>query len=212
MLTIGALHADAAHGIVADAAVLSELNCRPFTAATCLETLSLPVDIFTASLSAGLAEGPRATRVGAVGDQDVEELAARLASRAPDAVVLAPEVAALPVARRAPLLPLAAVVVARAGDLRDVEGLKRLAMHFREEGARAVLIAGAALRGRVVDLLDEAGRITVFDTSRIQAPRIPGLGSSHVTALAAHLARGETLVRASEAAQRYVGLRLRRGR
>ena len=218
VLTIGALHAGAAEGIVADAAVISDLGCRPFTAATCLVTgsgdgpLPLPPSLFTAALSAALTEAPRATRVGALADQDVEEMAALLASHAPDAIVLDPEIAALPTARRAPLLAIAAVAVVRAGDARDVEGLQRVAARMRGEGARAVLVAGGALRGRMVDLLDEEGRVTVFDTSRIQAPRIPGLAGSHVTALTAHLARAETLVRAAEAAQRYVGIRLRRGR
>jgi hydroxymethylpyrimidine/phosphomethylpyrimidine kinase len=218
VLTIGALHSGATDGIVADAAVLLDLDCRPVTAATCLvphpggEPVPFPPALFGAALSGGLAESPRATRVGALADQDVEQIAALLAARAPDAIVLAPEVLALPAARRAPLLALARVVVVRAGDARDLPGLERIASRVREEGARAVLCAGASLRGRVIDRLDEDGRVTVFDTSRIQAPRIPGLAASHVTALAAHLARGESLVRAAEAAQRYVGVRLRRGR
>jgi hydroxymethylpyrimidine/phosphomethylpyrimidine kinase len=218
VLTIGALHAGAADGIVADAAVFADLGCLPFTAATCLWTgsgngpLPLPPVLFAAALSAGLAQAPRATRVGAVADHDVEQMAALLASHAPDAIVLDPEIAALPISRRAPLLTVATVAVARAGDARDIEGLQRLAARMRGDGVRAVLLTGASLRGRMVDLLDEEGRVTVFDTSRIQAPRIPGLAGAHVTALAAHLARGETLVRAAEAAQRYVGIRLRRGR
>ena len=218
VLTIGALHTGADDGIVADASVLSDLACRPAVVATCLvprsgdAALPLPPALFSAALAAGLDEAPRATRVGAIGDQDVDALAALLAGRAPDAIVLAPELAALPVKRRDPLFACAAVVVVRGGDLRDLAGLQDLASRVRDEGARSVLVAGASLRGRVVDLLDEDGRVTVFDTSRIQAPWIPGLAGSHVSALAAHLAHGESLVRAAEAAQRYVGLRLRRGR
>ena len=213
VLTIGALLTGADDGIVSDASVLSDLGCRPAVVPTCLvpgsgeAALPLPPAVFSAALAAGLDEAPRASRVGEIGDQDVESHAALLASRAPDGIVLAPEAAALPA-----LSASAAVVVVRGGDLRDLAALERLASSVRGEGARSVLVAGASLRGRVVDLLDEEGRVTVFDTSRIQAPRIPGLAGAHVTALVAHLAHGESLVRAAEAAQRYVGLRLRRGR
>jgi hydroxymethylpyrimidine/phosphomethylpyrimidine kinase len=60
--------------------------------------------------------------------------------------------------------------------------------------------------------VDDDGRVALLDTARLQAPRIPGLGGAYAAALTAHLARGLALAEAAEAAQRYIGFRLARGR
>jgi hydroxymethylpyrimidine/phosphomethylpyrimidine kinase len=216
VLTIGAFHVGADAGVVADAAVVAELDGRCACVATGFaavegdEPVPLPAAVLAAQLAGAAAETPRATRVGWIGsERDAREIALVLQARAPDAVVLAPE---LPVACRAAFLPLAVLAIVRAGAAREIDALRSMASRLRDEGAAAVLVAGASFRGRVVDLLDDSGRVTVFDTSRIQAPRIAGLAGSHATALAAHLARGASLVSAAAAAQRYVALRLRRSR
>jgi len=73
------------------------------------------------------------------------------------------------------------------------------------------LITGWIVGNRVVDVLDDGGEHNVFDTGRLAAPRLEGIANAHAIALAAHLARGRTLDRAAQAAQRFVGLRLQRG-
>jgi len=118
------------------------------------------------------------------------------------------------------LEPICRVCVIRAVDLLGAEGngtaelpaLRAAAAALRAGGARAVLVAGAAWHGRIVDLLDEEGAETVLDTARVCAPRVAGLASAHAAALAAHLAHGRSLLQAAEAAQRYVAQRLQRGR
>jgi hydroxymethylpyrimidine/phosphomethylpyrimidine kinase len=118
------------------------------------------------------------------------------------------------------LFPAARVVVVRAGDLdllteKRAEGLDELrsaASVLRERGAGAVLISGGVLKGRVLDVLDDGGQVTVFDTTRLSVSRVEGLAGAHAAALAAHLARGLDLREAAAAAQRYVALRLQRGR
>jgi hydroxymethylpyrimidine/phosphomethylpyrimidine kinase len=112
------------------------------------------------------------------------------------------------------------VVVARAADLpsltgreaADLAGLRDAASRLREQGARAVVISGWSAHGRVLDLLDDGGELAVLDTARIHAAHVPGLAGSYAAALAAHLARGLALRDAAEAAQRYVGFRIVRGR
>jgi len=216
VVAIGALHVASEEGIVADAAVIAELDGRCACVATALcpepdsAPVALPHRLIEAQLSGALAEVPRATRVGHLGSgRDAETVVHALAARAPDRIVVAPE---LPAALRGSLLPLAAVVVVRAGEARDLGAMREAASRLRDAGARAVLVTGGASGGRILDLLDDGGRITVLDTSRIQAQHLPGLAGSHASALTAHLAREESLAEAAEAAQRYVALRLRRGR
>jgi hydroxymethylpyrimidine/phosphomethylpyrimidine kinase len=118
------------------------------------------------------------------------------------------------------LFPLARVVVARATDAarlagapaEGLEGMHAAAGLLRSQGARSVLIAGGAGKDRVLDVLDEAGDVSVLDASRVLAPHLAGLGGAHAAALTGHLARGLPLPRAVMAAQRYVALRLQRGR
>jgi hydroxymethylpyrimidine/phosphomethylpyrimidine kinase len=117
------------------------------------------------------------------------------------------------------LYPAARVVVARAADLAfladrdvlDLDGLRAAASRLRSHGARAVIIAGWLVRGRVLDLLDDDGQVVLLDTGRIHVARIPGLAGAYAAALTAHLARGLSLQDAAAAAQRYIGFRLLRG-
>ena len=122
-------------------------------------------------------------------------------------------------ATRRELFPRARVVVLRAGDIRRWTGtdlgslrdLRRSVGAVREHGARAVVISGWAGGGRVVDVVDDDGQVTVLDTTRIAAPRVGGISAAHAAALSARLAAGEALTEAAASAQRYVGSRLRRG-
>ena len=217
VVAIGALHAASEEGIVADAAVIAELDgrCACVATALCPEPDAVPIALshrlIEAQLAGALAEVPRATRVGYLGSgRDAEAVAQALAARASERIVLAPE---LPAAQRTALLPLADVVVVRAaGDARDLDAMREAASRLRGQGARAVLVTGGVSGARILDLLDDGGRLTVLDASRIHAQRLPGLAGAHASALTGHLAREEPLATAAEAAQRYVALRLGRGR
>lgn len=216
VLTIGALHAGASAGILADAGVIAELDSRCACVATALVPraddgpIPLPHRLLEKQLAGALAEPPRAVRVGFLPSaRAAQSVVEALEARAPERVVLAPEV---PAGVRSTLFALAALVVVRSEDARDLASLRRAASFLRDAGATAVLVTGAAIGGRIVDLLDDGGQVTALDTSRIQAPRVPGLAAAHAAALTAHLARGESLAGAAEASQRYVALRLRRAR
>jgi hydroxymethylpyrimidine/phosphomethylpyrimidine kinase len=219
-------------GFVADAAVFAELDCRAVCVATSvLSHGPLPLDLVARQLEAVQPIGSvAAVRIGFVsGDAQVELIAGFARRIAPATTVVASPVrvgstAVLDVATRdaiqRELFPASRVVVARAADcaflagleVADLDGLRDAAKRLRDRGARAALIAGLVVRGRVLDLVDDEGKVVVLDTARIQAPRIPGLAGAHAAALTAHLARGLPLAGAAEAAQRYVGFRLQRGR
>ena len=219
-------------GFVADAAVFSELDCRAACVATAvLVPEPLPLDVVARQLEAVQAGGPvGAVRIGFdTGAAQVELVASFVRRAAAATTVVASPVRAgtatvldaetLQALRRT-LFPAARVVVARAADVAflagrevdDLDGLRDAAKRLRDQGARAVVVAGLLVRGRVIDLLDDDGHVVLLDTSRIQAPRVPGLAGAHAAALAAHLARGLPLPSAVEAAQRYIGFRLLRGR
>lgn len=227
-----ALDAGGGEGFVADAWVFAELDCRAVCVATSVVPPEpLPHDVVARQLDAARGMGPvGAVRVGfARGAPQVELIAAFVSRAAPASTVLALPVgdAASPLidaetheAVRRHLYPAARVVVVRAADLpfftgreaEDLDGIRDAAIRLREQRAKAVVVSGWLSHGRVIDLLDDEGQVTVFDTARIQVPRVSGLAGAYAAALAAHLARGSPLSVAGEAAQRYIGFRLLRGR
>jgi len=227
-----ALDTGGGDGLVADAAVFAELDCRAVCVATSVVSREpVPLDVLARQLEAARLVGPLgAARIGFVnGTAQVELIAGFVRRTVPATAVVASPIregtstlldAETQDAIRRHLYPAARVVVVRAADVAslaertvdDLDVLRSAAGQLREQGARAVVIAGWVVRGRVIDLLDDDGQVVLLDTARIHVPRIPGLAGAYAAALAAHLARGLTLSTAVEAAQRYVGFRLVRGR
>ena len=220
-----ALDTGGGDGLVADAAVFAELDCRAVCVATSVVSREpLPVEVLARQLEAAQLVGPvGAARIGFVkGATQVELIAGFVRRVAPATAVVASPLldSETHEAIRRHLYPAARVVVVRAADLAsladrtvvDLDVLRGAALQLREQGARAVVVAGWLVRGRVLDLLDDDGQVVLLDTARIQVPRVPGLAGAYAAALAAHLARGLPLQNAAEAAQRYIGFRLVRGR
>jgi hydroxymethylpyrimidine/phosphomethylpyrimidine kinase len=227
-------------GVLADRAVLTELDCRSASAisailvhagATVVALEPVSLSLLAQQVDAALSLlRPVAARTGILTDpRQVELVAEMLGSGRVSHLVVAPvlRVAATRVltpdtlaAMRRFLYPQATVVVVRAADLHLVTGASRdgldsmraAAAAIRSEGARAVLVTGGASKGRILDLLDADGRASVLDASRVAAPPVAGLAGAHAAALTGHLARGLPLEAAAVAAQRYVSLRLLRGR
>jgi hydroxymethylpyrimidine/phosphomethylpyrimidine kinase len=240
LLTVHAADTLAEEGVLADAAVCAELNVRPVALVTsilvagssgpqALEPLSL--GLLAEQFASCVAQAkPTVARIGILRDsRQVELLAGLLEDSTVRDVVLAPvaRVGGTPIlddetlqSLRASLFPRARVLVVRVGDVaaltgsrvEDLDDVKRACAELRGQGAGTVLVVGVSSRGRVLDVLDEDGRLALFDASRIAAPRIPGLSGAHAAALACHLARRRSLKEAVDAAQRYVALRLQRGR
>ena len=240
VLTLNAVTVQGADGLAGDVAVFGELACKAVSVATGVLATSgatihaceaLPAETVAKQLAAAVAGGrPAAARLGLVASaQQAEALAPMLRRDVPVGLVYAPVVrvggatvldkATLEAVRRW-IFPEARAIVVRASDLdlwqgegvSDIDGLRAAAVALRGHGARAVVVAGLVVGDRVVDVVDDDGHGSLFDTARLRAPHVAGLSGAFSAAVAAHLARGLPLPRAVEAAQRYVALRLVRGR
>lgn len=231
-MSVHSLDTGRGEGFVADAAVFAELDCRAACVATSVVVPHpLAVELVAEQLEAAGAAGRAAClRIGFLRGAPQAALIGRYARDiAPAPTVLASPPRAGPTvlldaeteqAIRRELFPAARVVVVRAADAAaasgrdadDIGALRESARRLRDEGVKAVVIAGLLVRGRVLDLLDDDGEVTLLDTARIQVPRIPGLAGAYAAALTAHLARRLDLAEAAEAAQRYIGFRLQRRR
>jgi hydroxymethylpyrimidine/phosphomethylpyrimidine kinase len=239
VLAVGAVTPSAFDGIVGDAAVLDELDCRAVPIVTSLLGQApgrryaepLAGELLERQFAAALA-GPRpeGAKIGVILDpQQVKIVADAIAGAVPDVAVYAPVVAlrgetlldgrTLEAARRE-LFLRARVVVLRATDAERLlgvavdgfEDLRAAAEETLRQGARAVIVAGLQLHGRVADVVAEGGAMRLLDAPRLLAGHIAGVAGAYATAVAGHLARGADPFRAAESAQRYIAMRLMRGR
>lgn len=97
--------------------------------------------------------------------------------------------------------------------LTSTEDMEAAALTLRAQGARAVLVKGGHLPGEtVIDLLlTDTGEKIWMKAPRIQSPNTHGTGCTLSSAIASHLALGETLVEAVRAARLYVREALQAG-
>jgi hydroxymethylpyrimidine/phosphomethylpyrimidine kinase len=123
------------------------------------------------------------------------------------------------------LMPLARVVTPNIPEaeritglaIEDEEGMRRAARVMREMGARAVLVKGGHLKEKAeggrhkaekgwsaLDILDDEGRVTLFQGEWIETTSTHGTGCTLSAAIAACLGRGLSLEKAIETAKRFV--------
>ena len=118
---------------------------------------------------------------------------------------------------RRDLLPLLRIItpnIAEAATLSGVDafderGMRHAAANLRQLGARAVLIKGGHLeeesdKAEAIDVLDEDGAVTVFRGPWIEAGPVRGTGCMLSSAIAAGLARGQSLSESVAAAKQFV--------
>lgn len=86
----------------------------------------------------------------------------------------------------------------------DAESMERAARRIATFGPRAVLVKGGHLDGDALDLLWDAGRISMFSTPRIETTSTHGTGCTYSAAITAGLARGNTLPEAVRRAKAFV--------
>ena len=125
------------------------------------------------------------------------------------------------------LLPLARVITPNIPEaerltglrIEDEEGMHTAAVKLRAMGAPAVLIKGGHLNqgsapgsGRVIDVLDDGGRVTVFRDDWIDAPPVHGTGCMLSAAIAACLGRGTELPDSVQLARQFVSDAIRAAR
>jgi hydroxymethylpyrimidine/phosphomethylpyrimidine kinase len=94
----------------------------------------------------------------------------------------------------------------------DEVGMRTAARAIRNLGANAVLVKGGHLRisEEAIDVLDEAGRVTVFRDELIARGEVHGSGCTLSAAIAACLGQGLSLEAAVHAAKSFVTDAIRR--
>ncbi len=109
------------------------------------------------------------------------------------------------------LFPLAAVITPNIYEasvlsglpVENLEQMEEAAQKLRQMGPQAVIVTGGHLEDEAVDIFHD-GKVTI----RLEGKKLPGTfhgtGCVFSSALAAHLARGETVERASLEAKRFV--------
>jgi hydroxymethylpyrimidine/phosphomethylpyrimidine kinase len=121
------------------------------------------------------------------------------------------------------LLPLARIITPNLPEAElltglrivDEAGMRRAAAALRARGAGAVLIKGGHLEAEqtggeesttreAIDVLDDGGSVTTFRAAWIDAPNIRGTGCMLSAAIAACLARGDSLEHSVGKAKRFV--------
>jgi hydroxymethylpyrimidine/phosphomethylpyrimidine kinase len=118
---------------------------------------------------------------------------------------------------RGKLIPLATIVTPNIPEaevltgmkLRTNEEIKEAARLIVEMGAKTVIIKGGHLKGRAIDLFFDSKTFTALDTPRIRTNNTHGTGCTLSAAIAANLAKGETVASAVANAKRYITEALR---
>jgi len=122
------------------------------------------------------------------------------------------------------LLPLASLVTPNIPEAEELVGfpitsedeMRHAARAIRRMGGRAVLIKGGHLPrtehspDEVTDLLDNDGIVTVFHSQRIEGVKLRGSGCTLASAIAACLAKGNTLEESVQLAREYVLQKIRK--
>lgn len=110
------------------------------------------------------------------------------------------------------LLPRATVVTPNRREaerllgrkIRSRRDLTRAAADLRELGPGGVVITGGDARGALVDVLADSRGVKLMSGKRIPAASVRGTGCRHSSALAAYLAKGNTIRQAAQRAQTYL--------
>jgi hydroxymethylpyrimidine kinase/phosphomethylpyrimidine kinase len=123
-------------------------------------------------------------------------------------------------ALRERLLPAARVVTPNIPEaealigfsISDESDMRRAADSMRKMGAQAVLLKGGHLQGasEAIDLLDDRGQVKLFRSEWIEGGGFHGSGCLLSAALAACLAKGDTLERSVQQARHFVAAAMRR--
>ena len=117
------------------------------------------------------------------------------------------------------LLPLALVVTPNIPEaealsgftVTGIEEMRQAARQIHSFGPRYVVVKGGHLQGRAIDLLFDGNAFTELDAERIDTPHTHGTGCVFSAAIAAHLAKGNTVPEAVAAAKRFVTAAIRHG-
>jgi hydroxymethylpyrimidine/phosphomethylpyrimidine kinase len=122
-------------------------------------------------------------------------------------------------ALRSRLIPLAAIVtpnLPEAAQLTGVQGtglkeMKEAARRIVEMRAKSVVIKGGHRKGPATDLFYDGKKFRELVAPRVHTQHTHGTGCTFSAAIAANLAKGESLEKAVVLAKRYITQAIRRG-
>ncbi|MCC7367220.1 MAG: bifunctional hydroxymethylpyrimidine kinase/phosphomethylpyrimidine kinase [Chloroflexi bacterium] len=232
-LTIAGSDSGGGAGIQADLKTFSALGvfgASAITAITAQNTLGvtavfeLPTDLIAAQIDAVVSDiGADAVKTGMLSSSEIIRVVAakvrehRLATLVVDPVMVATSGDRLlredaVTALRTELLPLATVAtpnLPEAGvllgrEITTVEEMRQAAREIVGLGARSVLVKGGHLAGDAVDVLYDGAAFLELPAPRIDTTSTHGTGCTLASAIAALLARGESLEGAIRGAKAYV--------
>lgn len=90
-------------------------------------------------------------------------------------------------------------------EITDTEGMVEAARRIMDAGPKTVVVKGGHLGGEESpDVVLHEGEVTILEAKRIQTPNDHGTGCTLSAAIAAFLARGETVPTAIELAKEFV--------
>ncbi|GGM33822.1 hydroxymethylpyrimidine/phosphomethylpyrimidine kinase [Paraliobacillus quinghaiensis] len=111
------------------------------------------------------------------------------------------------------LIPLAKIItpniheaarLLEKGSIKTVEEMKEAAEELYQYGPGYVLVKGGALAGEAIDVLYDGGNFTIYSKPRINTIHTSGAGCTYSSAIAAGLAKGQTVEKAVALAKEYV--------
>jgi hydroxymethylpyrimidine/phosphomethylpyrimidine kinase len=122
-------------------------------------------------------------------------------------------------ALRSKLIPLATVVTPNLPEAEELTGrplrgwkdIEEAARRIVDLGARSVVIKGGHRQGPAVDLFFDGKKIQALNAPRIRTKNIHGTGCTFSAAIAAELAKGESLDGAVRSAKKYITAAIRAG-
>jgi len=94
-------------------------------------------------------------------------------------------------------------------EVKDMEGMKRVAREIQKKGAKNVLIKGGHLSGEPTDLLYHDGRFIEYPAVRIDTKNTHGTGCTYSAAIATGIARGESLPEAIRRAKEFITIAIK---
>jgi hydroxymethylpyrimidine/phosphomethylpyrimidine kinase len=122
-------------------------------------------------------------------------------------------------ALRSHLIPLAQVVTPNLPEAEQLTGMKlargkefeEAARRINAMGAKNVVIKGGHRRGPAIDLFFDGKKMRLLRSPRMRTRHTHGTGCTFSAAIAAYLAKGETVETAVSWAKRYITAAIRQG-
>lgn len=96
--------------------------------------------------------------------------------------------------------------------LTTVEDLKMAALALRKMGPQYVLVKGGRLQGDATDVLYDGETFYILHAPRIDTIHTNGAGCTYSAAIAAQLAKGDTMIDAVTFAKRFITAAIRHGK